>query len=347
MKTPRPALSVVVPLYNCAPTIARLLQELSAMPIAGGFEIILVNDGSRDATEVIALELIEQCPVPVTFVSLSRNFGEHNAVLEGLRASIGDFVVTMDDDLQNPPSEVPKLLHVAQTEQRDVVYSLYEEKKHAWWRNLGSSITNRIADWSIDKPKGLYLSSFRCLSRFLIDEIVKSANHYPYVDGLIFQVTQNVGVVTVRHDPRVAGQSGYTFRALLRLWMSMLTNASVLPLRMATLAGLALSIVGFVSVILVFIDHYVNLGPLGWGSLMAALLLFSGAQLLLLGIVGEYIGRIYLRVSEKPQSVVRHRVQTRTRDGIRPAGPAVTQVREKTGPGLASSSRVPSETTST
>ncbi|MGI8820790.1 MAG: glycosyltransferase family 2 protein [Chthoniobacterales bacterium] len=308
MNDAQPTLSIVVPLYNSAETLPRLLHELSALQIDGGCEIVLVNDGSRDATEAIALQLIESCALPVTFVSLSRNFGEHNAVLAGLRASTGRFVVTMDDDLQNPPGEVPKLLAAAQDERRDVVYSVFEKKEHAWWRNLGSTLTNKFADWSIDKPRGLYLSSFRCLSRFLVDEIIQSANPYPYIDALIFQVTQNVGVVTVRHDPRAAGESGYTLRALLRLWMSMLVNASVMPLRVATLLGLAMSVLGFFSFVAVLINHFTQNEPLGWGSLMSALLVFSGAQLLLLGMVGEYIGRIYLRVSEKPQSIVRHRV---------------------------------------
>lgn len=310
MNGTRPALSIVVPLYNSAETLPRLLVELSALKIPGGLEIVLVNDGSRDATEAIALQLIERAAVPTTFLSLSRNFGEHNAVLAGLRASTGDFVITMDDDLQNPPSEVSKLLQLAQHEKREVVYSAYDKKEHAGWRNLGSRLTNAFADWSIDKPRGLYLSSFRCLSRFVVEQITKSSNPNPYIDGLIFQVTQNVGVVTVRHDPRSAGESGYTLRALLRLWMSMLINASVMPLRVATLLGMAMSAVGFVSFVAVFINHFISREPLGWGSLMAALLLFSGTQLLLLGVVGEYIGRTYLRVSQKPQSVVRFQRST-------------------------------------
>src|SRR3954452_20995931 len=142
MNLVRPTLSIVVPLYNSAATIARLLEELSAIQMEGGLEIVLVNDGSRDETERLAVQLIEKCAVPVTFISLSRNFGEHNAVMQGLRASSGEFVITMDDDLQNPPAEVLKLLRVAQTEQRDVVYSVYDEKRHAWWRNFGSSLTN-------------------------------------------------------------------------------------------------------------------------------------------------------------------------------------------------------------
>ena len=303
----RPALSVVVPLYNSAETLPRLLDQLGKIPIEGGLEIVLVNDGSRDATEAVALQLIENCRVPVIFISLSRNFGEHNAVLEGLRASTGEYVVTMDDDLQNPPSEVAKLLEAARAEHRDVVYSSYDEKQHSWWRNFGSWLTNVFADWSIDKPKGLYLSSFRCLSRFVVDEIVKSLNPAPYIDALIFQVTQNVGLVTVRHDMRSSGKSGYTLRKLLRLWISMLTNASVMPLRIATVLGIVISLAGFVGFIEVCIEHFIRNEPPGWGSLMAAEMLFSGTQLLVLGVIGEYLGRNFLHVSEKPQSVVRLR----------------------------------------
>jgi undecaprenyl-phosphate 4-deoxy-4-formamido-L-arabinose transferase len=312
MNPAAPGVSIVVPLYNSAETLPRLLDELGALPIADDLEIVLVNDGSRDATEATALRLIETSRVPITFLSLSRNFGEHNAVLAGLRASRGEFVITMDDDLQNPPSEVPKLLAVARNERRDVVYSAFDKKEHAWWRNLGSSLTNTIADWSIDKPKGLYLSSFRCLSRFVADEISKSSNPTPYIDGLIFQVTQNVGVVTVEHHARNDGESGYTLRKLVRLWISMLVNSSVMPIRAAALLGLAMSVVGFVACVAVFINHFVEQEPLGWGSLMAALLVFSGTQLLLLGVVGEYVGRTYLRISKKPQSVVRFRRTTPT-----------------------------------
>lgn len=313
MNQPPPVLSIVVPLYNSAETLRQLVQELSTIAVEGGLEIVLVNDGSRDATESIALDLVANSALPITFVSHSRNYGEHNAVLTGLRHSRGEFVINMDDDLQNPPSEVLKLLHAAQTEKRDVVYSTFERKEHAWWRNFGSRLTNAFADWSIDKPRGLYLSSFRCISRFVADEIGKNVTPYPYIDALIFQVTQNVGVVPVRHDPRTAGESGYTMRKLVRLWTSMLINSSIMPLRFATLAGIAMSVLGFLSFVAVFINHYVRQEPLGWASVMAALLVFSGTQLLLLGVVGEYIGRIYLRVSDKPQSVVRYATQSADR----------------------------------
>jgi len=300
-----PHLSIVIPLFNAALTLPALCQELSALEIVGGFELILVNDGSRDETEGIALRLIESSHIPITLLSLSRNFGEHNAVMAGLRASTGEYVVTMDDDLQNPPSEVVKLLAAAESEKRDVVYAIYERKEHAWWRNLGSRLTNFIADYVVEKPRKLYLSSFRCMTRLVADEVAKSRTPYPYIDGLIFQITQNAGVVPVRHVEREQGRSGYTLRKLVRLWMSMLVNFSVLPLRLMTLAGMITSALGFLAVIEVVLEHLLAKNPTGWSSLMAAILLLSGTQLLLLGIMGEYVGRIYLGISDKPQSVVR------------------------------------------
>ena len=306
----KPRLSIVVPLYNAAATLPALHEEISALEVPGGHELILVNDGSRDETEAVALKLTRESRLPTRFLSLSRNFGEHNAVLAGMRAVSGRYVVTMDDDLQNPPAEALKLLAVAEAEQRDVVFGIYERKEHAWWRNAGSWLTNRIADFVVDKPRKLYLCSFRCLSRFVVDEITKSRTPYPYVDGLIFQVTQNVGTVRVRHVERAQGSSGYNFRKLVRLWISMLVNVSVLPLRLMTLAGMITSALGFLAVIEVVLEHVLHKTPTGWSSIMAAILVLSGAQLLLLGILGEYVGRIYLGISEKPQSVVREEVRS-------------------------------------
>ena len=309
-----PHLSIVIPLFNAALTLPTLCQELSGLEVAGGFELVLVNDGSSDQTEAIALKLTQESRIPMTFLSLSRNFGEHNAVLAGLRASTGRYVVTMDDDLQNPPSEVLKLLSVAEAEQRDVVYAIYERKEHAWWRNVGSRLTNIIADYVVQKPGKLYLSSFRCMTRLVADEVARSRTPLPYIDGLIFQITQNAGAVSVRHVERGQGRSGYTLRKLVRLWMSMLVNFSVLPLRLMTLAGLITSVLGFLAVVEVLLEHLLKKNPTGWSSTMAAILLLSGIQLLLLGIMGEYVGRIYLGISEKPQSVVRRRFTSSGRD---------------------------------
>ena len=316
MAEPTPQLSIVIPLFHAALTLPALFREVSALEISGGIELILVNDGSSDETEAIALKLTRESLIPVTFLSLSRNFGEHNAVLAGLRASTGRYVVTMDDDLQNPPSEVLKLLALAQAEQRDVVYAIYERKEHSWWRNLGSRLTNVIADYVVEKPRKLYLSSFRCMTRLVADEVSRSRTPYPYIDGLIFQITQNVGAVAVRHAERRQGRSGYTIRKLIRLWTSMLINFSVLPLRLMTFAGVVTSAFGFLAIVEVLLEHILRRNPTGWSSLMAAVLLLSGMQLLLLGIMGEYIGRIYLGISDKPQSVIRTTLKSSGRAGF-------------------------------
>src|SRR5256886_4402910 len=313
-----PHLSIVVPLYNAEKTLPALHQEISALQVPGGHELIIVNDGSRDGTEAVALKLTRESHLPMKFLSLSRNFGEHNAVLAGLRAVSGRYVVIMDDDLQNPPAEALKLLAVAEAEKRDVVFGVYDRKEHSWWRNAGSRLTNRIADFVVEKPRKLYLCSFKCMSRFVVDEIAKSRTPYPYIDGLIFQVTQNVGTVAVRHVERVEGSSGYNLRKLVRLRISMLVNVSVLPLRLMTLAGLITSALGFLAVIEVVVERLFNAQPTGWSSLMAAILLLSGTQLLLLGILGESAGGFYPGIGENPRGVVREQIFSSQGDGGQP-----------------------------
>lgn len=301
-----PALSFVVPLYYSAETIVPLVKEIEALVVEGGHEIVLVNDGSRDATAGICRELVRDARIPIVFVNHARNYGEHNAVLTGYRHARGGYVVNLDDDGQNPPSEAVRLWQYARKGGLDVVYGHYSEKQHARWRNLGSWFTNRMTDWVLDKPKGFYLSSFRCVSAFVAREVSAHEGPFPYVDGLILQITQNVEGLEVHHAARTAGQSGYTMRRLLRLWLSTLVNFSVMPLRLATLLGLVMAIAGLTGLAIVLYLRWSNRGPdYGWGSLMAALLIFSGAQLVMLGLIGEYIGRMFLTVNRRPQSVVR------------------------------------------
>ncbi|HZS82433.1 MAG TPA: glycosyltransferase family 2 protein [Stellaceae bacterium] len=304
MSRPPVTLSIVIPVYNGGKTVGGLVAALAALAIPGGHEIVLVNDGSPDDSRAVCRELLRSSAVPITLVDLARNFGEHNAVLTGLRHARGAWIVTMDDDLQNPPEEVARLLEFAQRTGHEVVYTHYGVKEHAAWRNLGSRFTNRVADLLLDKPKGLYLSSFRCLSAFVAGEITRYAGPFPYIDGLILQVTQNIGRLEVKHLPRPAGRSNYTMRRLVRLWLNMFVNFSVMPLRLSTLTGLALSLFGALATVFVFIEAMFFATPQGWGSLMAAVLLLSGVQLLILGIVGEYLGRLYLTANHKPQAVV-------------------------------------------
>lgn len=302
----RPALSFVIPLYYSAETIGPLVNEIAGLTIAGGHELVLVNDGSRDETAARCRELLKNARIPVTFVNHARNFGEHNAVISGYRHAQGAYIVNLDDDGQNPPSEAVRLWEHAVRERLDVVYGHYSEKQHSGWRNLGSWFTNRLTDWLLDKPKGFYLSSFRCVSAFVAQEVARHESPFPYIDGLILQVTQEVGAIEVRHAARTAGQSGYNLRRLVRLWVSTFVNFSIMPLRLATLLGLLMAVGGILGLGFVFYLRLTNKGPdYGWGTLMGALLVFSGTQLVILGLIGEYLGRMFLTVNRRPQSVVR------------------------------------------
>ncbi len=304
-----PALSFVIPLYNCAPTIAGLVHTIEQLSIAGGHEIILVDDGSSDATVAICRELVRNARVPLILVEHARNFGEHNAVLTGWRHARGAYIVNLDDDGQNPPEEAVRLWQHAKSASLDVVFGHYEVKQHSTWRNLGSWLTNRMTDLALDKPPGFYLSSFRCVSAFVAQQIVRYAGPYPYLDGLLLQVTQHIGSITVRHEPRQAGASGYTLRRLMRLWLSAWLNFSLLPLRTATMLGLITASGGFVAFAIVVWLWASNRGPqYGWGWVMAALLVFSGTQLVMLGLIGEYLGRAFLTINQRPQAVIRNTV---------------------------------------
>ena len=306
-----PALSFVIPLFRSAGNIAVLVHEIEALAIEGGHEIILVNDGSGDATGEASRALVREAKVPITLVEHARNYGEHNAVLTGWRHARGAHIVNLDDDGQNPPAEAVRLWRHAREAGLDVVFGHYAVKQHSAWRNLGSWFTNRMTDWALDKPPGFYLSSFRCVSAFVAREVAAHTGPYPYIDGLILQVTQKIGSIEVRHEMRRAGASGYTLRRLLRLWLSAWVNFSVLPLRVATGVGLVMALAGLVGFAWVVYLRLTNQGPaFGWGSLMAALLVFSGTQLVLLGLIGEYIGRMFLTLNQRPQAVVREVIRS-------------------------------------
>ena len=247
-------LSIVVPVYRGAATVGTLVEELSKLRPEGGIEIVLVNDGSPDNSGDVCRDLAARATVPLTYVEHARNFGEHNAVMTGLRHARGAYVITMDDDLQNPPEEVIKLYDHARLGGFDVVYTRYAVKEHEGWRNLGSRFANWVADQLMDKPKGLYLSSFRCMSALAVAEVAKYRGPYPYIDGLLMQVTQRLDSIEVKHFARAEGRSNYTMRRLIRLWMNLATNFSVLPLRLAVVAGVAMGFLGLVAALWVIIE---------------------------------------------------------------------------------------------
>ncbi len=305
-----PALSFVIPLYHSAETIGAVVREIEALTIEGGHEIVLVHDGSGEATSRVCRELVRTAKVPITLIEHARNYGEHNAVLTGWRHARGAHYVNLDDDGQHPPAEAMRLWQHAKETGLDVVFGHYEEKQHSRWRNFGSWFTNRMTDWALDKPHGFYLSSFRCVSSFVAQQVIGYAGPYPYIDGLLLQVTQQIGSISVRHEARKAGASTYTLQRLVRLWLSAWINFSVLPLRVATVFGLLIAVIGVLALVGVAWLWWRDIGPQsGWGWIMAALLIFSGAQLVMLGLIGEYVGRMFLAVNQRPQSVVREVVR--------------------------------------
>lgn len=301
-----PSLSFLIPLYNSAETIAALVREIAALSIEGGHEIVLVDDGSSDRTVEVCRQLLAQAPVPITLVSHARNFGEHNAVLTGLRLARGSYIVTMDDDGQNPPSEAIRLYEFARAQKLDAVFAKHSEKQHSAWRNLTSALNEQVSNWILDKPRGIYVSTFRCLTGWLSQELGKNTGPFPYIDGLILQATQRIGTLEVSHKKRAVGKSGYTLRKLVRLWLSTIVNFSVMPLRVATILGIAITCAGFVGIgwelYSCVKDQRI---VLGWELFVAMFLVFSGIQLMILGLTGEYLGRLVQTINQRPQSVVR------------------------------------------
>ena len=290
-------LSVVIPVYHGAITITRLVETVQEQLRAYNFEIILINDGSKDDSEKVCLGLAEQFK-NITFLSLRKNFGEFNAVMCGLNYAKGDYSVIIDDDFQNPPSEIIKLLETAQNRDFDVVYGQYDEKKHTNFRNLGSWMVNQITTSLFSKPADLYLSSFKIIKKEVVEEICKYEGPYPYIDGLIFNVTDNIGKVTVLHNDRNHGESNYNFKRLASLFLNIIFGYSLLPVRLALFLGLFATFIALILVVLQtlnIIDH----------PIILVVTFIGGVQLTSIGIVGEYIGKTFLTQSKTPQYVLK------------------------------------------
>lgn len=286
-------LSVVIPVYHGAITIEQLVETVQKQLCAYDFEIVLINDGSKDDSEKVCMRLSEQYQ-NVSFLSLRKNFGEFNAVMCGLNHVKGSYSVIIDDDFQNPPSEIIKLLEVAQRDNLDVVYGQYDEKKHTIFRNFGSWMVNQVCNTLFNKPSELYLSSFKIIKKEVVEEICKYKGPYPYVDGLIFSVTDNVGKTTVLHNDRYHGESNYTFKKLAGLFLNIIFGYSLLPVRLALFLGFFATSIALILSITQFLeitDYPIRL----------VVLFTGGIQLISIGIVGEYVGKTFLTQSHAPQ----------------------------------------------
>ena len=305
--------SFVIPCYRSEKSIAAVTEEIAAAMEALGrydYEIILVNDCSPDGTYGVLRELARR-DGHITAVDLAKNFGQHAALMCGMRHSRGDAVVCLDDDGQTPADEVGRLLEKLE-EGYDVVYASYEDKRESGFRRFGSRLNGRMTEIMLAKPRQLELTSYFAARRFLVDEMLRYEHCYPYVMGLVLRSTKKICNVPVRHRARESGASGYTLGKLIGLWMNGFTSFSVKPLRIATYFGAVTALAGFVYALVIIVKHFLDSSiPVGWSSTMALQLVLGGIILLVLGLAGEYIGRIYMCINASPQYVERQVIRKR------------------------------------
>jgi undecaprenyl-phosphate 4-deoxy-4-formamido-L-arabinose transferase len=297
--------SVLIPVYNSEKTIVDLCNYLMKLfADYENFQVVLVNDGSRDNSGQLCRQLCKDYPGIVFYLELSRNFGEHNALMAGLHYVTGEYCVMMDDDFQNPPEEARKLTDEIR-KGFDVVYTYSEKRNDPLLRRLGSWFNDKVATIIINKPADLYLSSYKCINRFLIGEIVKYDGQNPYIDGIILRSTDRIGTVKIAHQPRNHGQSGYTITKLVSLWGSMVLNFSLIPLRIIGALGFILTISSFIYAIhrRFFDAPYDPLTEHEW--FMAVFLFLIGLVFFSIALLAEYVGRMYLFLNRQPQYIVR------------------------------------------
>lgn len=300
-------ISYVIPCYNSEKTLELVVEEIKETMVRINkyeYEIVLVNDCSPDQTFSVIKKLCSENQ-NIIGVEHAKNFGQHAALMAGFHFVSGDIIVCLDDDGQTPANEVDKLLDKIE-EGYDVVYAEYEKKKHSAFRNFGSYVNRKMTELMLGKPKELYISSYFAARRFVIEEMLKYKNAYPYVIGLVLRTTKNICNVKVHHRERFQGTSGYSIKKLLSLWMNGFTSFSILPLRIATYSGFCVALLGFLYAIITVIRKIVDPGiVIGWSSTISIMLILGGFVLLVLGMIGEYVGRIYISLNNSPQYVIR------------------------------------------
>ena len=300
--------SILIPVYKndggLDELVKRIGESMANSAYANCFELVLVDDCSPDNS----WEVIQRLAKTHTFVqgaTLSRNFGQHNAIMAGLNLVSGQYVVLMDDDLQHPPEAIPNMVQEL-VAGADVCYTRYANRQHAAWKIAGSRFNDLMASWLLSKPKGLYLSSFKALKRGMVDQISSHEGPFAYLDGLILDITRRIATVEIQHGTRAYGEGNYSFKKSISLWLRMVTGTSIVPLRMVTLMGALIALLGFFGAVFIVISNYLYPAESkGWASIIVTILLVSGFQTLFIGVLGEYLGRIHLRLNNKPQYLFR------------------------------------------
>lgn len=306
----RKKVSFVIPCYRSAKTleaVVREIQEAMDKLTQYSYDIILVNDCSPDDTFDVIRKLCRENR-NIMGIDFARNFGQHAALMAGLRKSDGDIVVCLDDDGQTPANEVGKLLDGLE-QGHDVVYASYGDKKHSAFRNFGTWMNDIMTRVLLGKPKDLHVTSYFAAKRYIVDSMLLYENSYPYLIGLVLRATKNIVNVPVKHRSREVGTSGYTMKKLLGLWLNGFTAFSITPLRAATVAGAVFAACGFLYGIYTVIKKLVNpTVPMGFSSTMSAIVFIGGMLMIMLGLIGEYIGRIYISINHSPQYVIKEEV---------------------------------------
>jgi glycosyltransferase involved in cell wall biosynthesis len=331
MAANRPSLSVVIPVYNSEAILRPLTDRLEPVlrEIASDYELILVNDGSRDGSWSVVADL---CATKhwIRAIDMMRNYGQHNAILCGIRAARHEIVVTMDDDLQHPPEEIHKLLAELETRDGarssrgriDVVYGFPEKETHGFLRDLASQMTKLALQKSMGAETARKISAFRAFRTELRQSFENYRNQFVSIDVLLTWGTTRFQAVSVKHDPRRVGASNYTYRKLLTHTLNMMTGFSVLPLQLASVVGFAFTLFGIVLLGIVAVNYLVrpNASPPGFTFIASVIAIFSGAQLFALGIIGEYLARMHFRMMDRPAYSVRAEIATGATYGASSSG---------------------------
>lgn len=303
-------LSFVIPCYRSADSISQVVHEIIKTVESDArfeYEIICINDCSPDNTYQV-LKQLSQENLKIKVIDLSRNFGQHSALMAGFNHVTGDIIVCLDDDGQNQPSEMFKLIDKLD-EGYDLVSAKYSKKKHSLFRKIGTKISFAMSSYLVGKPKDIDLNSYYVFKRYVLDEVIKYDNPYPFVHGLILRVTRNMANVEIDHKERQSGSSGYNLKKLFGLWMNGFTAFSEKPLRIASIIGCICAGLGFLYGLIIIIRKLLNPEILvGYSSMMAVILFLCGMIMLFLGLLGEYIGRIYISINNAPQYAIRETI---------------------------------------
>lgn len=297
-------ISIVIPVYNSEKGLGELHRQIAGAVQHLNYELILVNDKSPDGSweKIVDLSKIDS---RVKGISLKKNSGQDNAIMAGLGFATGDYVVVMDDDLQHSPADIIKLLHACSAGTFDICYGLFSSKRQSLWKNIGSKLNEYVAELFLKKPKGLYLSPFKIIRGTLVKEIIQYKGPFPYLDGIVLSLTSNITQIELAHHKRQEGKGNYNLVRSVSVFLKHVTGYSLYPLRIATIVGVLAAAFSFLLGVFFLVDYLTNDSHVeGWITLVLLSVFFNGLILVCLGLIGEYIGRIYLTMTSKRQYVI-------------------------------------------